>query len=202
LYEQRLFKLSRLSSNEHLFSRDDRNTSKTLSVACADLQPRSSTKSDCRHGLLCRSFGNRQQTFHHCRGITRVYHYPNPVRKFNTDSSRKYEHVSEVSSSDYFRQLFELLQVDWLRLPLIQGLVTSASAGTEGLIRASRSALVEYINEQDKGQQQIIVVKLLQDLLVILDTNLQDDRYAIPAMEMLSFLLDSCFSEYATSDPR
>lgn len=107
-----------------------------------------------------------------------------------------------ISSPDYFRQLLELLQVDWLRLPLIQGLVTSASAGTESLVRASRSALMDYINDQDKERREVIIAQLVREIQVVLENNLEDDRYAIPSMDMLSFLLDSCVTHVPTdSEP-
>jgi hypothetical protein len=72
----------------------------------------------------------------------------------------------------------------------VQGLITSASAGTEGLIRASRSALIDFIEQQGERKHKW-TVQLIEDLITILNANLTDDRYAIPAMEMSAFLLDS-----------
>ncbi|PLB47288.1 hypothetical protein P170DRAFT_511917 [Aspergillus steynii IBT 23096] len=103
---------------------------------------------------------------------------------------RRYEHFSHVSSPDYFLQLLDLQAVEWLRVPIFQGIATSAVAGAEGVIRSSRSALVQWINSQEAGNQQATVVSAIKDLLVVLNDNLQDDRYAIPAMELLAFLLD------------
>ena len=74
---------------------------------------------------------------------------------------------------------------------MIQGLVTSASAGTEGLIKASRLALAEYINTKNVEEQSYLKTLLFQELLVILESNMEDDRYAIPTMEVIGFLLDS-----------
>lgn len=91
---------------------------------------------------------------------------------------------------DYFIQLLELRQVDWLRLPLIQGIATSAVAGAEGLIRASRSALIKCLNAYNEEQRTVASAALLSDLLAILENNLHDDRYAIPVMELTAFLLD------------
>ncbi|KAL1967896.1 hypothetical protein VTN77DRAFT_2313 [Rasamsonia byssochlamydoides] len=110
---------------------------------------------------------------------------------------RKYEHFSQVSSADYFYQLLELLQVEWLRVPLVQGIITSASAGTEGLIRASRSAMIEFIENKSEDQKGVWTIRLIEDLATILERNLADDRYAIPAMEIASFLLDSCLPQAA-----
>ena len=117
--------------------------------------------------------------------------------------TRRYEHFSHVSSPDYFLQLLDLQAVDWLRVPILQGIATSAVAGAEGLIRSSRSALVEWINNREAKGRPITVVSVLRDLLVILSDNLQDDRYAIPVMELLAFLLDGYISSIpADSEPK
>lgn len=94
---------------------------------------------------------------------------------------------------EYFLQLFELLQVDWLRPSLTRGIVTSASAGTEGLVRSIRFALLQYINNQNANDQQTISINLLEDLVSVLENSLDDDRYAIPTVDILGFLLDNCF---------
>ena len=95
---------------------------------------------------------------------------------------------------DYFSQLLELRQVDWLRIPLIQGFATttSAVAGSRGLVHASRLALAQRVNANEEPLTQ-----LLDDMRVVLNENMQDDRYAVPIMELAAFLLDS----YVTSIP-
>ncbi|KAJ5315463.1 hypothetical protein N7476_005770 [Penicillium atrosanguineum] len=103
----------------------------------------------------------------------------------------KYDHFSHVSSQEYFDQLITLYNVQWLRLPLLQGLATSTVAGTEGLIRASRSALIQSINSYGATQRQAVLVEMLQVLSTILTNNVQDDRYAIPTIEFVAFLIDS-----------
>ncbi|KAE8146237.1 tubulin folding cofactor D C terminal-domain-containing protein [Aspergillus avenaceus] len=107
----------------------------------------------------------------------------------------KYEHFSHVSTPAYFTQLLELQAIDWLRLPLLQGIATSAIAGAEGLIRSCRLALVQRINGYELRQRQHIMIAVMKDFSVVLSDNLQDDRYAIPVLELLAFLLDS----YTTS---
>lgn len=117
--------------------------------------------------------------------------------------NRKFEHFSHVSSQEYFAQLLTLQDIDWLRLPLLQGLATSAISGAEGLVRASRSALTQFLNSQaEPGRQQILMV-FLQDLSTVLSDNLHDDRFAIPAVEFVAFLIDSYVPVIpADSDPR
>lgn len=117
--------------------------------------------------------------------------------------NRRYEHFSHVSSPDYFLQLLDLQAVDWLRVPIIQGIATSAVAGAEGVIRSTRSALVRWINSQEPRDQQVLLVSVIKVLLIVLSDNLQDDRYAIPAMELLAFLLDGyILSIPENSEPR
>ncbi|OJD22113.1 hypothetical protein ACJ73_06543 [Blastomyces percursus] len=107
--------------------------------------------------------------------------------------AQKYGHFSEVSSADYFSQLFNLLQVDWLRHSLSRGLVTSATTGTEVVVRSARFALLQYINNHDEQLRNTICVKLIEDWLSILESDTDDDRYALPVVEMIAFLLDNCF---------
>ncbi|KAJ5563572.1 Tubulin-specific chaperone D [Penicillium sp. DV-2018c] len=104
---------------------------------------------------------------------------------------RKFEHFTHVSSQEYFAQLLTLQNIDWLRLPLLQGLATSAISGAEGLVRACRSALTQFLNSLDQSRRQEILIVFLQDLATILGDNLQDDRFAIPAMEFVAFIIDS-----------
>ncbi|RDH34842.1 tubulin folding cofactor D C terminal-domain-containing protein [Aspergillus welwitschiae] len=108
---------------------------------------------------------------------------------------RKYDHFSHVSSAEYLLQLLQLQSIDWLRQPLFQGLATSAVAGSEGLIRSSRSALVQSIQEAEDPQTAVLA--MIKDLAAILGEYLQDDRFAIPVLELLAFLLDS----FVTSVP-
>ncbi|KJK68474.1 Tubulin folding cofactor D C terminal [Aspergillus parasiticus SU-1] len=130
--------------------------------------------------------------------ITRISHEYHEYPRFIADYIRQYEHFSHVSLPDYFLQLFELQAIDWLRLPLFQGIATSAVAGAEGLVRSSRLALVQRINKYEAEQRQDIVTSIIKDLMVALSDNLQDDRYAIPVLEFLAFLLDS----YVSSIPQ
>ncbi|KAI3012196.1 hypothetical protein CBS147346_573 [Aspergillus niger] len=109
--------------------------------------------------------------------------------------TRKYDHFSHVSSAEYLLQLLQLQSIDWLRQPLFQGLATSAVAGSEGLIRSSRSALVQSIQEAEDPQTAVLAI--IKDLAAILGEYLQDDRFAIPVLELLAFLLDS----FVTSVP-
>lgn len=108
--------------------------------------------------------------------------------------TRKYDHFSEVSSEEYFSQLVMLLEVDWIRPTLLQGLVTSISAGAEGVVRSSRFAIVQYINDKDENTRNELQATVFNDLLTILENEMDDDRYAIPVVDTLAFLLENCVS--------
>jgi hypothetical protein len=84
-----------------------------------------------------------------------------------------------------------LQSIDWIRLPLLQGFATSAISGAEGLVRASRSALTQFLNNQSQPQRREILMAFLQDISTVLSDNIQDDRFAIPAVEFVAFLIDS-----------
>ncbi|KAL4975370.1 tubulin folding cofactor D C terminal-domain-containing protein [Aspergillus desertorum] len=105
--------------------------------------------------------------------------------------SRRFEHFSQVSTTEYFVQLLELQVIDWLRLPLFQGIATSAVAGAEGLIRSTRSALIRSINNHPAERHPEVATVIIHDLLLVLNEKLPDDRYAIPILETAAFLLDS-----------
>ncbi|OJJ50938.1 hypothetical protein ASPZODRAFT_155944 [Penicilliopsis zonata CBS 506.65] len=108
---------------------------------------------------------------------------------------RRDDHFSHVSTKEYFLQLLSLQRIDQFRSPLLQGFATSTVAGTESVIRESRSALISFINGHDELQRQTLVITFINELVVVLSDNLQDDRYAIPTMELLAFLIDSYVDE-------
>jgi hypothetical protein len=86
---------------------------------------------------------------------------------------------------------------------LLQGLATSAISGAEGLVRASRAALTQFLNSQAQSRRLEILMVFLQDISTILGDNLQDDRFAIPAVEFVAFLIDSYIPTIPeASDPR
>ncbi|EFR03202.1 tubulin-folding cofactor D [Nannizzia gypsea CBS 118893] len=106
----------------------------------------------------------------------------------------RFDHFSEVSTIDYFSQLVTLVQIEWLRLPLIKGLVTSFAAGADSLIVSSRAALVAFINSQKDEIRSRTQRDIFMSLLVILEENITDDRYAIPTVESFAFLLENSFA--------
>ncbi|KAJ5719450.1 Tubulin-specific chaperone D C-terminal [Penicillium malachiteum] len=115
--------------------------------------------------------------------------------KFNPFQKR-FEHISDVSSQEYIFQLLTSWSQEWLRFSLLKGLATSAFAGAEGLVRSSRAALIQFFNAHDSQSGSNILVEFLQVLCTVLSDNMPDDRYAIPIIELMAFLIDS-YQSYA-----
>ncbi|KAJ5279427.1 hypothetical protein N7478_004799 [Penicillium angulare] len=107
---------------------------------------------------------------------------------------KRFEHISDVSSREYFFQLLASWSQEWIRLPLLKGLATSAVAGAEGLVRSSRAAIIQFFNSHSAQADPNILIEFLQVLSATLSENLPDDRYAIPIIEFMAFLVDSYHS--------
>lgn len=88
----------------------------------------------------------------------------------------------EVSHERYFAQLLLLCYSSYPQ-HLIKGFVTSVSGGSEGLAVATRSALVSQLPSRDQ-------LDVLEQTVDILAENRHDDRYAVPCLHLIAFLLD------------
>lgn len=113
--------------------------------------------------------------------------------------------MAQTSTSAYFEQIISLSTRDyiktWVRQPLLEGFVTSAGAGSETVLRASREAFTAHVKTLDEevatrgeeGKLRILcshVVDIMprdstDDRLVL------DDRLNVPTLEFLAFLCDS-----------
>ncbi|KAI9705641.1 MAG: hypothetical protein M1836_006397 [Candelina mexicana] len=97
-----------------------------------------------------------------------------------------FDSVGQVSSHRYFLELLQLLRQESVRIPLLQGYVTSAGAGSEAILIASRGALVDFAEQCDEIYN---LCDLSTDLVEVVKRNSNNDRVAVPAMEVLSFFL-------------
>ena len=102
----------------------------------------------------------------------------------------EFVHLADVSSIEYYLQLFELLSVWWLQKYIIAGLVSSAAAGTDDIGRASRGALTLHTLHKNRSQQQPVLDSIFACLIEHLEQTVADDREAIPAMETVAFFLE------------
>lgn len=92
---------------------------------------------------------------------------------------------------EYFRQLLSLcshhLTQGWIRKPLLEGYVTSAGAGSESLLRASRAAFVLFAEPLDLGTLATHCTYLTD----LIRENTTNDRLAVPTLEFVAFLFEA-----------
>ncbi|KAL8726138.1 MAG: hypothetical protein Q9166_006895 [cf. Caloplaca sp. 2 TL-2023] len=99
---------------------------------------------------------------------------------------------------EYFVYIMTLAKRDRLVAPMIRGLITSASVGSEVLVRSSRMAILRYlVNCSPDGAHMFC-----EPLVDIITTEVPNGRLLRPGLEVLSFLLDvgpGSYQERATS---
>lgn len=105
------------------------------------------------------------------------------------------EHQADISSFAYYRQLTELLRVDWLRDETLLGLVGSIAGGGDDSSEIASGALISFIDEQSepdrRRQLKHIVSFLLQQLMAVVK---QEDREVVPLLDTLCLIREQ-FSE-------
>ncbi|KAI9765900.1 MAG: hypothetical protein M1840_007041 [Geoglossum simile] len=116
--------------------------------------------------------------------------------KYLLDPPSDFIDASQTSSYQYFKQLLSHLSIPPLRLPTLEGYVTSAGLGSESVLRASRLALADHLESLDvlcsnKDPQSYGLRDICETLLDILKQNITNDRVAISTLEVLAFLIDS-----------
>ena len=98
---------------------------------------------------------------------------------------------SQTSTIEYFLQFLSLcsepLTQDWVRKPLLEGYVTSAGAGSESLLRASRAAFTSYTELLDLAK----LATICTDLTDLIRENISNDRLAVPTLEFVAFLFET-----------
>ena len=105
--------------------------------------------------------------------------------------------VAQTSTTAYFEQVVCLSTHGdigvWIRGPSLAGYVTSAGAGSETVLRASREAFTIHANRIEKGMLGIlctVIVGLLKKGFTA-EERTANDRLNIPTLEFLAFLCDS-----------
>ena len=90
-----------------------------------------------------------------------------------------------TSSSDYFAQILTLtLTHTYVLAPILTGLLTSTTSGSDSILRASRLALSAHIDALSDLQ----LLTLISSLLAILTENQHNERLSLPAITILAFL--------------
>lgn len=65
--------------------------------------------------------------------------------------------------------------------------MSSASAGSESVLRSSRAALVAHVESFTLND----LVQFCNGLKIVIQTHLSDDRVLVPALETMAFLLET-----------
>ncbi|KAL2040021.1 hypothetical protein N7G274_007424 [Stereocaulon virgatum] len=95
-------------------------------------------------------------------------------------------HIAQTSTTEYFRQMISFCDHGWIRAPLLEGFVTSAGAGSESVLQASRTAFVAYSDTCPA----IALSMYCTTIVDIVHENYSNDRLLLPAMDFLGFLFD------------
>ncbi|KAL8886373.1 MAG: hypothetical protein Q9192_006497 [Flavoplaca navasiana] len=103
-----------------------------------------------------------------------------------------------TSSVSYFAFLFTLAQDSNSFLPMLSGFITTASIGTELLVRNTRIALLQYLKSSSVSEKLLIQKSLVQVILSSQPTSqptkpssTSSTRLLRPALETLAFTLDN-----------
>lgn len=93
-----------------------------------------------------------------------------------------------MSSREFFGGLVPLLQHPRLKAEFLKGYVTSAGAGSDSLLKTSRTVLLEYLSSASSSPASY-APSILQTMLHVLAEN-SSDRIVIPALEVIAVVLE------------
>ena len=102
-------------------------------------------------------------------------------------SYRAFPDVARISTFEYYMQMLSVSLIEWVRSPLLEGFVTSAGAGSESVLRASRAAFVAHSEKTNNGD----IALLCNSLIGVLKRETAKDRLAVPVLEICGFLFDT-----------
>ncbi|KAA8893192.1 tubulin folding cofactor D C terminal-domain-containing protein [Sphaerosporella brunnea] len=97
--------------------------------------------------------------------------------------------IPRESPEVYFASLLPLLNNPQLREALLEGYMTSAGAGSDSVLRASRRALLQYLAATTTEHRKEIAIALVAVFRRAVDKT--DDRITVPLMEVASLLIDT-----------
>ena len=100
--------------------------------------------------------------------------------------ARECNDVANTSSVEYYLQMLSLASLEWVRLPLMEGFMTSAGGGSESVLRSARAALSTHVMSLDGDS-----LKDFYDVLVnLLKVKPPKERLLVPLLEVLAFLFE------------
>ncbi|KAL9622822.1 MAG: hypothetical protein Q9204_007998, partial [Flavoplaca sp. TL-2023a] len=103
-----------------------------------------------------------------------------------------------TTSVSYFAFLFTFAQDSDSLVPMLHGFITTASLGTELLVRNTRIAFLQHLNTRPTAEKSLIQETVIQIILSALSTTqptkaseTSSPRLLRPALETLAFILDN-----------
>ena len=102
-----------------------------------------------------------------------------------------WQYTTDVSSTEYFQQLMQLLSIPWMQRQLVLGFASSASSGTEDICRAASTAFLLHIQFLEPGEFKELVATVWTVCMEEMGSkSTADDRQVIPLLEFLCFMID------------
>ena len=127
--------------------------------------------------------GNGQMENHsECLALSRAQDFRGQMSSYNDPTE-----LSAVSTLEYFHHILSRRHAfDCLQQPLLKGYVSSAGAGSESVLIASRTALAWYLEiNNDKRSESFF-----RDLERLLRNEQGNERLVLPILETLAYSLD------------
>jgi hypothetical protein len=108
-----------------------------------------------------------------------------PILQQDIFSSTDLAQLSQWSPEEYFTHLVPILTIPRLREPFLEGYVTSASSGSDSVLKASRHALLHHLSNT--------AFPITEELLAIFRraVDAPSDRIVQPLLDILFLLLDT-----------
>ena len=85
--------------------------------------------------------------------------------------------------------MLQLLEIEWLAVDILQGFVTSAGTAATSTLYPARKALLQHV-EMLRRDKPLAISSMYGSLLRVIERNLTNDRFVIPALEVAGFLFD------------
>lgn len=100
-----------------------------------------------------------------------------------------FEYQADISSFAYYRQLTELLTVDWLCDEALLGLVGSIAGGADDVSHTASAALISFLEEQTEFDRRERLKHAISFLLQQLQAMArQEDREVVPLLDTLCLI--------------
>ena len=106
-------------------------------------------------------------------------------------SQATFEHLTDISSLEYYYQLTNLFRIDWLRSDLLLGLVSSIASGSDDVSQTASSALISYLDALSDVNRIEHLKQILDSLVTLLQGLITaEDREVLPPLDTMILILE------------